>query len=62
MLFMLCIVCEVTEITMLKWANKIRSVLAPPPFGRLELNIHCGAKKLHHFIFTITLSKRFRVK
>jgi len=25
-------------------------------------NLHCGAKKLHHFISAITLPKRFTVK
>ena len=26
------------------------------------IKVHCGAKKLHHFIFAITLSKRLIVK
>jgi len=28
----------------------------------LYLDLHCGAKKLHHFISAVTLSKRFTVK
>ena len=37
-----------------------------PPYQRKNdaniTDLHCGAKKLHHFIFAITLSKRFTVQ
>ena len=49
-----CIVDLMNEICHIKQQSREKQ--------RCDIYIHCGAKKLHHFIFAITSSKRFAVK